>query len=81
MTVEVPDNKVLLSNFDAWHCVLNDWFCSMTNEEDELFVQGKLNITKEQSWERIFDIEKIRKSELCKKLFAKWYSISIGTIG
>ncbi|MFF2175253.1 DUF3841 domain-containing protein [Lysinibacillus sp. NPDC058147] len=64
LTVEVPDNKVLLSDFDAWHCVLNDWFCPITDEEDELFEQGKLNITKEQSWERIFDLQKILRSEM-----------------
>ncbi|MEQ6356720.1 DUF3841 domain-containing protein [Lysinibacillus sp. M3] len=64
LTVEVPDNNVLLSDFEAWHCVLNEWFCSMTDEESKLFEQDKLNITKEQSWERIFDLEKIQKSEM-----------------
>lgn len=24
LTIEVPDNLVLLSDFDYWHCVLND---------------------------------------------------------
>lgn len=64
LTVEIPDNKVLLSDFDAWHCVLNNCFCSLMDEEDKLFEQGKLNISKEQSWERIFDLEQLRKSEM-----------------
>ena len=64
LTIEIPDNKVLLSDFSAWHCVLNDWFCSITDEEDELFEQGKLNISKEQSWERIFDLDILRNSEM-----------------
>ena len=24
LTIEIPDNLVLLSDFDYWHCVLND---------------------------------------------------------
>ncbi|WP_400247474.1 DUF3841 domain-containing protein [Niallia sp. JL1B1071] len=64
LTVEIPENKVLLSDFDAWHCVLNDGFCMISEEEDRLFEQGKLTITKEQSWERIFHIAKLRNSEM-----------------
>ena len=54
LTVDIPDNKVLLSDFDAWHCVLNNWFCPLTNEEDELFENEKGNLTIEESWDRIF---------------------------
>ena len=64
LTLEIPDNKVLLSDFNAWHCILNDWFCSLTEEEDDLFEEGKLNISKEQSWERIFDLKLLQNSEM-----------------
>lgn len=64
LTVEIPENKVLLSDFDAWHCVLNNGFCAISEEEDRLFEQGKLAITKEKSWERIFALEKLRNSEM-----------------
>ncbi|WP_249928280.1 hypothetical protein M1D49_14740 [Bacillus sp. PK3-056] len=36
----------------------------MTEEEDTLFDEGRLTITKEQSWERIFDLAKLRSSEM-----------------
>lgn len=55
---------MLLSDFEAWHCVLNNGFCAISEEEDRLFEQGELTITKEQSWERIFNIQKLRHSEM-----------------
>ncbi|WP_010093557.1 DUF3841 domain-containing protein [Ornithinibacillus scapharcae] len=64
LTIEVPDDKVLLSDFDAWHCVLNDGFCSLTEQEYELFELGKSKVTKEHSWERIFNLELLQKSEI-----------------
>jgi len=64
LTIEISDEYVLLSDFQAWHCVLNDWFCSLTEEEDELFDEGKISLSKEESWERIFDLKLIRNSEM-----------------
>lgn len=46
--VDLPKSKVLLSNFMAWHCVLNDIKAEL--HEDE-------KIDKFKSWERIFDLE------------------------
>jgi hypothetical protein len=45
---------VLLSDFEAWHCVLNNGFCAISEEEDRVFEQGELTITKEQSWKEYF---------------------------
>ncbi|PFJ33196.1 DUF3841 domain-containing protein [Bacillus thuringiensis] len=64
LTVEIPDDNVLLSDFDTWHYILNTWFLPLSEEEDDLFEAGKLNISMEQSWERIFDFELLRKSEI-----------------
>ncbi len=50
ITAEIPDHKVLLSDFDMWHIVLNNAYLALTEEEDEHPV-----LTKEKSWERIFD--------------------------
>jgi len=36
----------------------------ISEEEDRLFEQGKLTITKKQSWERIFHLAKLRNSEM-----------------
>lgn len=64
LTLNIPDEQVLISNFDGWHCVLNDWFCPFTETEDEAYDKGHANLTKEESWERIFDLEAFRTSEI-----------------
>lgn len=46
--VRIDKYKVLLSNFMAWHCVLN-------NITAELYEDEKID--KLESWERIFDLE------------------------
>ncbi|HTE58359.1 MAG TPA: DUF3841 domain-containing protein [Verrucomicrobiae bacterium] len=64
-------DEVLISDFDAWHMVLNGIYCALTEQEDEEFYKNNgsysmwfhgnkdpkkvAQITK--SWERIFDVE------------------------
>ncbi len=65
LELQIPDNQVLLSNFDAWHIVLNDgYYFDYTNEEeadiqdawfDSLPPDEQTNV-KTKSWEKIFDI-------------------------
>lgn len=70
MELEVPDEKVLLSDFDLWHFPLNDWwlddcFHPGYNEEEydkahEWFKglsEEEQKKEKEKSWEQIFNIE------------------------
>lgn len=57
LEVELDENSVLLSDFESWHFVLNNWFLAVDEQEDELFDKGELNITKEDSWQRIFNID------------------------
>jgi hypothetical protein len=52
LEIEIPENQVLLSDFQAWHCVLNDF--PLLDHEDEI-------IDKELSWERIFDLEYLQR--------------------
>ena len=64
--VEIPDNRIVLSDFDNWHSVLNKSYSySQTTNEKEFEEthewlqslpeeQRKLEIQK--SWESIFDI-------------------------
>lgn len=63
--LEIPENKVLLSDFDAWHYVLNDWWLDGSHcEEDwdknhawfQTLSSDEQNKIKVQSWEKIFDI-------------------------
>lgn len=52
LTVDVPVERVLLSNFEAWHFVLNNRFLSKNEEDfDKNFSQAE----KEKSWELIFE--------------------------
>lgn len=60
---EVPCEQVLLSDFDAWHCVPNRWLVSDTEEENDAqnaFFE-KLSVAEQdaygdRNWERIFDV-------------------------
>lgn len=56
LTVEVPDEKVVLSDFDMWHCILNDDYLPLTIAEDK---DEFTNDEKILSWNNVFkyDIE------------------------
>ncbi|MBO4290777.1 MAG: DUF3841 domain-containing protein [Lachnospiraceae bacterium] len=61
--IEIPDKDVLLSDFDNWHCVLNRFLISETEEEDEqqdaffeTLPESEKKSFMEKNWERIFDI-------------------------
>ena len=63
LEIEVPDSRVLLSDFDDWHAVLNDTFLSWNEAEDEAFDQKEDQFSEEvryaeieASWNRIFDL-------------------------
>lgn len=54
ITFEIPDDKVLLSDFDMWHVVLNDDYLGLTKEDD------KDDYTEEEkikSWDNIFQYD------------------------
>ncbi len=51
LTLDVPDEEVLLSDFDNWHYVLGNWGL-VYPYEDRVYTQEE----KEESWHHIFDI-------------------------
>lgn len=53
LTVDVPDDKVLLSDFLYWHCVLNNGDIIFPLDWDAVYPED----VKRKSWENIFDIE------------------------
>jgi hypothetical protein len=69
--LELPEDRVLLSDFDAWHCVLNRCFLSLREQEEEVFTKELERTGVQQgwpypepfrsqvvsSWQRIFDLE------------------------
>lgn len=54
MTLNVPDEMVLLSDFDMWHHVLNHWCIARNKKED---TDDEERIIK--SWDLIFDLDTI----------------------
>ncbi len=70
--LDVPDEQVLLSDFEMWHCALNSWIASDDFGEWDLIEaaekEKKDNIQKiiEKTWERIFLIDK----DTCKSLYS-----------
>jgi len=60
LTLELNREDILKSDFDDWHSVLNNSICATNEQEYDDFYAGKLSKTKEETWERIFDIERER---------------------
>ena len=55
-------STILLSDFDAWHAVLNNWYLPTTQaEEDSLRYSEE---EKRESWQHIFDLELLANSPL-----------------
>jgi len=65
LEIEIPDDKVLLSDFDIFHCVLNKWYVSSSEEDYEQFKEwcasqdeSKIINRITESWSKIFDLTK-----------------------
>lgn len=76
--LDVPEEQVLLSDFEGWHFVLNDWFYSSATSDEEWdkcdkwfdsLNESKKVQVKEKSWQRIFDITP-RRGEWIQNGFA-----------
>lgn len=73
--VEIPDNQVVLTDYDTWHFVLNNWYFddSYSEEEweklhakyDRLNRDNREKI-KIQSWQKIFDVSPFQ-NEWCQR--------------
>lgn len=63
LTIDLGDEDVLVSDFDDWHSVLNDGFCADNEREYDDYYLGKLKMSKEESWERIFELNRNRDPE------------------
>ncbi|NUB11251.1 DUF3841 domain-containing protein [Azospirillum brasilense] len=59
ITAVVPCERALLSDLDLWHLPLNHAYLSLTEAEDEAVNQFMLSRERiEESWQRIFDIDR-----------------------
>lgn len=37
LTLDIPDYEVMITDFDMWHCVLNYWYQSESEDDDDAF--------------------------------------------
>lgn len=57
LKVEIESERVLLSDFDVWHFVLNNSFINIDSIKDEIeYTSTEI----EKSWDSIFDLELLR---------------------
>lgn len=57
----VPLSRCVLSDFDLWEMVMNQWYLSDTIKQAEAYLEDKIKIPKrkkESSWKKIFDLSK-----------------------
>lgn len=85
--LEIPNKKVLLSNFDGWHSVLNNGYLSMAESSEKIEKEHKLygNNSKKihESWLNIFKFNKWGTKASFQATFweiRKEYIISVRTI-
>ncbi|WP_295731071.1 DUF3841 domain-containing protein [uncultured Limosilactobacillus sp.] len=65
LELNIPENQILLSDYDNWHFVLNDWYLNDAKSDEEWHKKDdwfdnlsplKQKRVKERSWQRIFDV-------------------------
>ena len=54
LTIDVPDDMVLLSDFDMWHNILNDGYLALYGKDD---IEDPSEEEKLKSWENVFNID------------------------
>ena len=63
LEIDIPDEEVLLSDFNAWSLILSDVLISYSEEEDEALYMEYNSLSfdekrcmKDKNWERVFDL-------------------------
>ena len=79
LTIEVPDKDVLLTDFDAWHFVLNKWYLNTDCWDEETYdkdhewldslSQEERDRVIEESWKGIYNLDP-KETDWCAR--GKW---------
>lgn len=73
LTLEIPDDQLLWSDFETWHSVLSSYPVTDSEDEWEEFLKDEENFPVEDTWERIFDFELLRSiDDYWGKLDEEW---------
>ena len=75
--LELPMVRVLLLDFQTWHCVLNRWHLSLSSREDREWDRKSKGFDQyreplpepfeselKATWERVFELERLRRTRL-----------------
>ena len=57
LTLRVDPSRVLLSDFDLWHCVLGDWYICKSDEDDKKYDDFTyFDLHHRKTWRRVFRV-------------------------
>jgi hypothetical protein len=75
--LELPRERVLLLDFQSWHCVLNRWHLSLSERESRKWdrktegldqcrapLPAPIEAELQATWERVFDLDRLRRAKL-----------------
>ena len=75
--LELPRARVLLFDYQSWHCVLNRWHLSLSERESRewdrrsegldqynALLPPKLETELRATWERVFELDRLRRAKL-----------------
>ena len=60
LTLEIPEDQILWSEFEGWHFVLNNDPFTESEEEWKIYLENKDSFPVEKTWTKIFDFELLR---------------------
>lgn len=59
LELEIPAARALLSDFESWHCVLNNGYLALA---ENTYIDNATQQQIEASWPRVFDLDALRES-------------------
>src|SRR5690606_20816312 len=59
LTISLLPDSVLLSDFETWHIVLNNTYCTLNEAEYNKLENSRL--TRAQSWKRMYQLNRTRE--------------------
>ncbi len=75
--LELPRERVLLLDFESWHCVLNHWHLSRSSRESREWdrktaafnpflgsLPPSLEAELQSTWERVFDLDLLKRAKI-----------------
>lgn len=75
LKLEVPDDLVLLSDFDEWHHPLNYWYCAKTKAESEAFDERYQSLELDFHQLNDFSLTSPELAQLREEIVSSWDGI------